>query len=178
VLEVSRSSGGVVVSVARVVTEPRGTTLELGLVPSSGAVCVVDVTELAASGCTAHARVALPARVTSARLVAVYTLPDRALARLAGQLVAVMGAVSEEMSSEFAVVAVRGVGYPQRLPSLTRVAVEAPKRGRACWARVDNQLVSGTLERADAERAYVRLATGLVAVPHECVGAHYGGPAF
>ena len=177
-LEVSRASGGVVLSVARVVPEPRGTTLELGLAPAHGAACVVDVTELAASGDTAHARLALPARVTCARLVAVYTLPDRALVRVAGQLVAVMGAASERLSSEIAVVCVRGAGYPQRLPLLTRVAVEVPKRGGACWARVDNQTVSGTLERADAERAYVRLATGLVSVPLECVGAHYVGASF
>jgi hypothetical protein len=89
-----------------------------------------------------------------------------------------MGSVSEELSSEIAVVAVRGAGYPQRLPLLTRVAVEAPKRGGACWARCDNQVVTGTLERVDAERAYVRLATGLVAVPLECSGARYTGAAF
>jgi hypothetical protein len=179
VLEVSRTSGGVVLSVARVITAPRGTTLELGLAPARGAACAVDLTELAASGSTAHARVALPARVTCVRLVAVYTLPDRALARLAGQLVAVMGAASEELSSEIAVVAVRGGGYPQRLPLLTRVSVEVPKRGGACWARLDdNRVVSGTLERVDAEGAYVRLATGLVVVPLECFGAHYTGAAF
>ena len=86
--------------------------------------------------------------------------------------------VIEELSAEIAVVAVRGGGYPQRLPLLTRVAVEAPKRGGACWARLDGRVATGTLERADAERAYVRLATGLVAVPIECCGAHYTGAAF
>ena len=175
VLEVARASGGVTLSVARAVSAQRGATLELGL----GGACVLDVTELAASGATVHAKLALPARVSCTRLVAVYTLPDRALARVAGQLVAVMGAASEDLASEVAVVPVRGPNYPQRLPLLTRVAAAPAKHGRACWARLaDGRAVAGTLERADAEKAHVRLATGLVVVPSECCGAQYTGDYF
>jgi hypothetical protein len=90
-----------------------------------------------------------------------------------------MGAASEDLASEVAVVPVRGPNYPQRLPLLTRVAAAPAKHGRACWARLaDGRAVAGTLERADAEKAHVRLATGLVVVPSECCGAQYTGDYF
>ena len=176
VLDVTHGAGGLAVSVVCVGIETRGAAIELGFAVPCGATAVVDVSTLVATGARSpHVRVAYPARLTCERLVALYTLPTNALVRVAGALVVVVGGDSDDLKSEITVLPLRGARYPQKLPLLTRVSVQPPNSGGACWARMpEGHVEIGTLERVDAERAYVRLPTGLISVPKEQCGARYG----
>ena len=166
VLELGRG----VCTVLCVGSEPSGTSFEVALA-SRAAVTIVDVTEMLLTNVRAtkvHAE--FPMRVTLETRVPLCMLPDRALLRVAGTLVAHMPE-AHRAASETTVVSVRGSRTPQRLPLLTRVSVCPPRRGARCWARIDARFVFGQFERYDGDRALVRLATGLAAAPREHCGA-------
>jgi hypothetical protein len=151
--------------------ETCGTSVEVTLT-SRGGVAVVDVTEMQANATRATRVVTeYPATVALEMRVPLCMLPELALARVAGALVAHCPSASSG-ASETTVVRVRGNAAPHRLPLLTRVTVCAPRGGAQCWARTaDGRVVFGTFERPLGDRAIVRLPTGLASVPREHCGA-------
>ncbi len=161
------------VTVVCVGVETCGTSVEVALT-SRGGVSVVDVSEMLATS-TRATRVAAeyPATVSLEMRVPLCMLPELALARVAGALVAHCPSASSS-ASETTVVRVRGSAAPQRLPLLTRVTVCAPRGGARCWARTaDARIVCGTFERYAGDRAIVRAPTGVLSVPREHCGALY-----
>ena len=161
------------VTVVCVGVETCGTSVEVALTSRSG-VSLVDVTEMQATS-TRATRVAAeyPATVSLEMRVPLCMLPELALARVAGALVAHCPSAASP-ASETTVVRVRGDRGPHRLPLLTRVTVCAPRGGAQCWARTgDGRIVFGTFERPLGDRAIVRAPTGVVSVPREHCGAMF-----